>query len=136
VEETSTGYGNYALDMWLGRPSARTLRLDLPKFTIIGATTRIGLMSAPFVTVFGIVQRMQFYDPIDLEELFIRSQKTEIPNFSHSLKAAFPTGTRTPRIALKLLKEPGFCQVKSKEELMKRCLKRLLAYWKLTIWTG
>ncbi|MCJ7739858.1 Holliday junction branch migration DNA helicase RuvB, partial [Candidatus Microgenomates bacterium] len=71
VEETLyPAMEDFALDIVIGKgPSARTLRLDLPKFTIIGATTRIGLMSAPLRDRFGIVQRLNFYNPEDLEKI-------------------------------------------------------------------
>src|SRR6185503_4279475 len=71
VEETLyPAMEDYALDIVLGKgPSARTLRLDLPQFTIIGATTRIGLMSAPLRDRFGVIHRLSFYDPKDLETI-------------------------------------------------------------------
>ena len=71
VEETLyPAMEDYALDIIIGKgPSARTVRLDLPPFTIIGATTRIGLMSAPLRDRFGVIHRLAFYDPKDLEEI-------------------------------------------------------------------
>src|SRR3989344_6878612 len=65
VEETLyPAMEDYALDIVIGKgPSARTLRLDLPKFTIVGAACRIGLMSGPLRDRFGVVHRMVFYNP-------------------------------------------------------------------------
>src|SRR3990167_5817343 len=67
VEETLyPAMEDYALDIVIGKgPSARTVRLDLPQFTIIGATTRVGLMSARLRDRFGVVQRLSFYEPKD-----------------------------------------------------------------------
>ncbi|MBI5045360.1 MAG: Holliday junction branch migration DNA helicase RuvB [Candidatus Levybacteria bacterium] len=69
VEETLyPAMEDYALDIILGKgPSARTLRLDLPQFTIVGATTRVGLLSAPLRDRFGVVHRLNFYTSDDLE---------------------------------------------------------------------
>src|ERR1035437_9501296 len=67
---------DYALDIIIGKgPSARTVRLDLPPFTIIGATTRIGLMSAPLRDRFGVIHRLSFYDPKDLEEIIKKDKR-------------------------------------------------------------
>src|SRR3989344_1008598 len=67
VEETLyPAMEDYCLDIIIGKgPSARTLRLDLPQFTIVGATTRIGLLSAPLRDRFGVIHRLNFYDPKD-----------------------------------------------------------------------
>src|SRR5579864_2666774 len=71
VEETLyPAMEDFALDIVIGKgPSARTLRLDLPPFTIIGATTRAGLLSAPLRDRFGIIHRLNFYDPQELTEI-------------------------------------------------------------------
>src|SRR3989344_5814654 len=73
VEETLyPAMEDYALDLVVGKgPSARTLRLDLPQFTIIGATTRIGLLSAPLRDRFGVIHRLNFYNPKDLEGVIV-----------------------------------------------------------------
>src|SRR3989344_3350464 len=77
VEETLyPAMEDYALDIIIGKgPSARTLRLDLPQFTIIGATTRIGLMSAPLRDRFGLVHRLNFYAPVELEIIIANAAK-------------------------------------------------------------
>ncbi|MBI4098161.1 MAG: Holliday junction branch migration DNA helicase RuvB, partial [Candidatus Levybacteria bacterium] len=107
VEETLyPAMEDYALDIVIGKgPSARTLRLDLPQFTIIGATTRIGLLSAPLRDRFGVVHRLNFYSPKELEEVIKRGAaklKTAIDKDSIAEISIRARGT--PRIALKLLK--------------------------------
>jgi holliday junction DNA helicase RuvB len=107
VEETLyPAMEDYALDIIIGKgPSARTLRLDLPQFTIIGATTRIGLMSAPLRDRFGVIHRLSFYDPKELLRIIEKAAdklKTKIDMASTAEIAKRARGT--PRIALKLLK--------------------------------
>jgi len=107
VEETLyPAMEDYALDIVLGKgPSARTLRLDLPPFTIIGATTRAGLLSSPMRDRFGIIERLQFYSPNDLETIIQRAaKKIHITVDKEALKALAKRSRGTPRIALRLLK--------------------------------
>ena len=67
---------DFAIDIMLGKESAaRSIRLELPKFTLVGATTRAGLLTAPLRDRFGIVQKMEFYTPADLKEIVLRSAK-------------------------------------------------------------
>lgn len=121
VEETLyPAMEEFALDIVIGKgPSARTLRLDLPKFTIVGATTRIGLMSAPLRDRFGIVQRLNFYNPTDLEKIIENgAKKLKIHISPTSLISLSKRARGTPRIALKLLKRArDFAQVKGKEHI-------------------
>jgi len=97
---------DYALDLVVGKgPGARTLRLDLPKFTIIGATTRASLLSAPLRDRFGIIHHLDFYDHKHIEKIIERSAK--ILNISIDEKAEnliAERSRRTPRIANRLLK--------------------------------
>lgn len=107
VEETLyPAMEDYALDIIIGKgPSARTLRLDLPQFTIIGATTKIGLLSAPLRDRFGVVHRLNFYTPQELENIIKNGAiklKTMIDG--DSIKEISVRSRGTPRIALKLLK--------------------------------
>ena len=107
VEETLyPAMEDYALDIVIGKgPSARTLRLDLPRFTIIGATTRIGLLSSPMRDRFGVITRMPFYTPDDLSIIIDRAAKklqVEITQIAKNELAKRSRGT--PRIALRLLK--------------------------------
>lgn len=97
---------DFELDIIIGKgPSARSIRLDLPKFTLIGATTRVGSLSAPLRDRFGIIERFNFYSPDDLTHIISRSSAlldTHItPEASH-LVAKRSRGT--PRIANRLLK--------------------------------
>lgn len=127
VEETLyPAMEDYCLDIVIGKgPSARTLRLDLPKFTLIGATTRIGLMSAPLRDRFGIVQRLNFYPPEDIEQILINAaKKIAITLESSSIKELAKRARGTPRISLKLLKRArDFAQVKDKKHIDSEVLK-------------
>ncbi|MCG2692328.1 Holliday junction branch migration DNA helicase RuvB [Microgenomates group bacterium] len=107
VEETLyPAMEDYHLDIIVGQgPSARTLKLDLPKFTLIGATTKIGSIAAPLRDRFGIVHRLTFYEPKDLiQVLQTASHKLKI-KIDHAVALSLAGRSRgTPRIALKLLK--------------------------------
>jgi Holliday junction DNA helicase RuvB len=106
---------DYALDIIMGKgPSARTLRLDLPKFTIIGATTLASLLSAPLRDRFGVTHHLSFYENEDIEKIIGRSAKilqTEIE--PEAMAAIASRSRRTPRIANRLLKRVrDYCEVK------------------------
>jgi holliday junction DNA helicase RuvB len=123
VEETLyPAMEDYALDIVMGKgPSARTLRLDLPHFTIIGATTRAGLLSAPLRDRFGVIHRLNFYDPRDLESIIENAaKKLKIKIVKDGVGEIAKRARGTPRIALKLLKRVrDFVQVKEKEAINK-----------------
>ena len=97
---------DFCLDIILGKgPTARNIRLDLPKFTLIGATTRAGALSTPLIDRFGIVERLELYSVKDLKTIVKRSSK--ILNLDIDEKAAEEIARRsrgTPRIANRLLK--------------------------------
>ncbi len=124
VEETLyPAMEDYALDIILGKgPSARTLRLDLPQFTIVGATTRIGLLSAPLRDRFGVVHRLNFYSPQELEGIIINaSKKLSVPIDKESIEEIAKRARGTPRVALKLLKRArDFVQVRGEGKITKR----------------
>lgn len=106
---------DFALDIIIGQgPSARSLKLNLPKFTLIGATTRTGLLTSPLRDRFGIINRLDFYQPEDLEKILLRS--SGILNSEIKKDAATDIATRsrgTPRIANRLLRRTrDFAQVK------------------------
>lgn len=106
---------DYALDIVLGKgPSARTVRIDLPHFTIIGATTRVGLMGSPMRDRFGIVHRLEFYDPPELKVIIKRSAKLLKIALPDDVALAIAKRSRgTPRIANRLLKRiRDFSQVR------------------------
>ena len=123
VEETLyPAMEDFALDIILGKgPSAKTLRLDLPQFTIIGATTRAGLLSAPLRDRFGVVHRLNFYDPAELSTIIVQAAgKLSVPIDTESVLEVAKRARGTPRIALKLLKRVrDFAQVKAKGTITK-----------------
>ncbi len=107
VEETLyPAMEDFALDIVIGKgPSARTVRLDLPKITIVGATTRFGLLAAPFRDRFGIVHRLNFYQPEELVHILVKAAtKIDLSLDEKSSLAIASRARGTPRIALKLLK--------------------------------
>lgn len=97
---------DFKLDIMLGKgPTAKSLRLDLPKFTIIGATTRMGDLAAPLRDRFGIMHRLEFYTPEEIGRIIHRS--ADILNMQINTEAAEKIASRsrlTPRIANRLLK--------------------------------
>ena len=97
---------DYQLDIMIGEgPAARSIKLDLPAFTLIGATTRAGALTSPLRDRFGIVQRLEFYNTKDLTEIVKRS--AYFLNLSIDAKGAFEVAKRsrgTPRIANRLLR--------------------------------
>ncbi|GAB1156104.1 Holliday junction branch migration DNA helicase RuvB [Paenibacillus illinoisensis] len=121
-----------ALDIMIGKgPSARSVRLDLPPFTLIGATTRAGLLSAPLRDRFGVISRLEFYTVDELA--YIVSRSTEILGVEIVGDAAEEIALRsrgTPRIANRLLKRVrDFAQVRGDgiitQALAEEALKRL-----------
>jgi len=130
VEETLyPAMEDYALDVVIGKgPSARTLRLDLPQFTIIGATTRIGLLSAPLRDRFGVVHRLSFYSPLELEKILENAaKKLAVPIDKESVRELSKRARGTPRIALKLLKRArDFVQVKGEGKINSQMVKEAL----------
>lgn len=97
---------DFSLDIMIGKgPTAKSIRLDLPKFTLIGATTRAGSLSTPLRDRFGIVERLELYDVKDLTTIVTRS--SSILGISIDKEAAIEIAKRsrgTPRIANRLLK--------------------------------
>jgi Holliday junction DNA helicase RuvB len=106
---------DFALDIIIGKgPSARSIRLDLPKFTLIGATTRAGRLTAPLRDRFGVVSRLELYTPEELTSIVKRS--SNILKMGIGEDGAFEIARRsrgTPRIANRLLKRVrDFAQIK------------------------
>lgn len=130
VEETLyPAMEDYALDIVIGKgPSARTLRLDLPQFTIVGATTKIGLLSAPLRDRFGVVYRLNFYSPEELEEIIKQAAiKLKTPIDDESIIIISKRARGTPRIALKLLKRVrDFADVQGNGKIIKVITDRAL----------
>jgi holliday junction DNA helicase RuvB len=107
VEETLyPAMEDFALDIIIGKgPSARTLRLELPKITIVGATTRIGLISAPMRDRFGVTHRMSFYERDALGEIILKGARKLNMSLNKNVTVELAKRSRgTPRIALRLLK--------------------------------
>ncbi len=107
VEEVLyTAMEDFKLDIMLGKgPSARSLRLDLPHFTIIGATTRTGSIAAPLRDRFGMVHRLDFYTPEQIEAIIKRAAKILDISINPQAASALAQRSRlTPRIANRLLR--------------------------------
>jgi holliday junction DNA helicase RuvB len=97
---------DFAIDIMLGKgPSARSLRLDVPKFTLIGATTRTGALAAPLRDRFGHIYRLEFYTPEQIAKIIARSAGILKAKINESAAEKLATRSRlTPRIANRLLK--------------------------------
>ncbi len=97
---------DYAIDIMLGKgPSARSLRLDVPKFTLIGATTRTGALAAPLRDRFGMLHRLEYYTPEEISQIVKRSAKLLDSDLHDEAADLLSSRSRlTPRIANRLLK--------------------------------
>lgn len=97
---------DFKLDIVIGKgPAARSVRLDLPKFTVIGATTRTGSLAAPLRDRFGHIHRLEFYTPDEIEEIITRAAKILDTKIDSAAAKDLSTRARlTPRIANRLLK--------------------------------
>lgn len=106
---------DFAIDVMIGKgAAARSIRLDLPKFTLVGATTRAGLLTAPLRDRFGVVHRLEFYTPKELQTILLRS--AGVLGVTIEEEGAMELARRsrgTPRLANRLLKRVrDFAQVK------------------------
>lgn len=106
---------DYQLDIMIGEgPAARSIKLDLPPFTLVGATTRAGLLTSPLRDRFGIVQRLEFYSVADLTQIVVRSAR--LLGIQADPQGAYEIARRsrgTPRIANRLLRRVrDYAQVK------------------------
>jgi len=120
---------DYALDIIIGKgPSARSIRLDLPKFTLIGATTRAGLLTSPLRDRFGVINRLEMYTPEELKEIVKRSAsilKIEIDEEGAREIAKRSRGT--PRVANRLLKRVrDFAQVRAEGKITREVARMSL----------
>lgn len=97
---------DFALDIIIGKgPSARSLRIDLPRFTLIGATTRISLLSNPLRDRFGVISRLDYYSPVELSTIVkINGSKLGVPVDDEGALEIARRSRGTPRIANRLLK--------------------------------
>jgi holliday junction DNA helicase RuvB len=108
------------LDIMVGKgPGARSLRMELPKFTLIGATTRVGLLSAPLRDRFGLVYHLDYYEPADLNKIISRSSKILKAPIDEPASELIANRSRyTPRIANRLLKRVrDFAQVSGRDTI-------------------
>ena len=106
---------DYAIDIMIGKgASARSIRLDLPKFTLVGATTRAGMLTAPLRDRFGVMTRMEYYTVEELKMIILRSAKVlEVGIDENGAYAMARRSRGTPRLANRLLKRVrDFAQVK------------------------
>lgn len=106
---------DFAIDIMIGKgASAKSIRLDLPKFTLVGATTRAGLLTAPLRDRFGVIHRLEFYDIDELKEIIIRSAGVLGVDIDDKGATELARRSRgTPRLANRLLKRVrDFAQVK------------------------
>ncbi len=122
---------DYKIDIMIGEgPSARSIKLDLPPFTLIGATTRAGLLTSPLRDRFGIVQRLEFYQSEDLTHIVKRS--AEILGVKIETDGAEEIARRsrgTPRIANRLLRRVrDFAEVKANGEVSKNIVQQALTF--------
>ena len=107
---------DFAYDIIIGKgPSARSLRLDLPKFTLVGATTRMGLLTGPLRDRFGIKEQLELYTPEDLSEIIVRSAGIlDIHITPEGAREIASRSRGTPRIANRLLRRVrDYAQVKA-----------------------
>lgn len=121
---------DFKLDVMIGEgPAARSIRLDLPKFTLIGATTRSGLLTQPLRERFGIPLRLQFYDHSELAEIILRAAK--ILNVSIDADAALEIASRcrgTPRISGRILRRiRDFAMIYASNHINAQTAKQTLA---------
>ncbi len=120
---------DYELDIIIGQgPSARTMKIPLPSFTLVGATTRTGLLTPPLRDRFGVILRLEFYRPEDLEQIVTRSASLlEIPIKKEGALEIAKRSRGTPRVANRLLRRVrDFAQVESNGLITKKVAERAL----------
>lgn len=125
---------DYQIDIMIGEgPAARSIKLDLPPFTLVGATTRAGLLTSPLRDRFGIVHRLEFYNNAELTAIVQRS--ADILNVETAPEGALEIGRRsrgTPRIANRLLRRVrDFAQIKADGIISKTVAEQALAMLKV-----
>ena len=121
----------FALDLVIGKgPAARTLRLDLPRFTLIGATTRMSLLSSPLRDRFGATYHLNFYTQEDIEKILARSARLlGVQADPEASTEIAKRSRRTPRVANRLLRRVrDFAQVKSKGAINRDIALEALGY--------
>lgn len=120
---------DFKLDIIIGKgPAARSVRLDLPKFTVVGATTRTGSLAAPLRDRFGHIYRLEFYTPEEISQIITRSAKILGAEISEEAASMLSTRARlTPRIANRLLKRVrDFAEVNGNGKIDKNISEKAL----------
>lgn len=125
---------DYQIDIMIGEgPAARSIKLDIPPFTLIGATTRAGLLTSPLRDRFGIVQRLEFYQVTELTHIVMRS--AQILNVAIDAKGSEEVARRsrgTPRIANRLLRRVrDYAEVKANGKVSESIVKQALDFLKV-----
>lgn len=120
---------DFFIDILIGEgPHAKSVKLDLPQFTLVGATTRSGMLTGPLRDRFGIQCRLNFYEPQDIEQILVRSAKImEIPFDRDGLVELSTRSRRTPRVANRLLRRVrDYSQVRSDGKLTRKVIEEAL----------
>jgi len=120
----------YHLDIIIGKgPSARSIQLELPKFTLVAATTRISLLSSPLRNRFGATYHLDFYEEKDIENILRRSGKIlNIETDEEGIKEIAKRARKTPRVANRLLKRVrDYAQVHGRGQITKKIAQEALA---------
>jgi Holliday junction DNA helicase RuvB len=130
VEEVLyTAMEDFGLDIIIGKgPSARNMRINLPKFTLIGATTKVSMLSSPLRSRFGNVFKLQFYNSSDIKDIILRSASILKCDISENIACLLSKSCRqTPRIANRLLKRiRDYADVKNKSIINEKILGEAL----------
>jgi Holliday junction DNA helicase RuvB len=125
---------DYKLDIIIGKgPAARTIQLDLPHFTLIGATTRLGSLSNPLRNRFGSTHRLEFYAPEEIEKIVTRSARILTIGIDPSGASAIAhSGRQTPRVANRLLKRVrDYAQIKDISIITEEVAREALALYEI-----
>jgi Holliday junction DNA helicase RuvB len=120
---------DYAVDIILGKgPGARSIRLDLPPFTLIGATTRAGMLTSPLRDRFGVIERLEFYTPEELAAVVVRSAKVlNVKIDAGGVTEVARRARGTPRIANRLLRRVrDYAEVKADGRITAEVAKQAL----------
>ena len=120
---------DYQIDIMIGEgPAARAIKLDVPQFTLVGATTRAGLLTSPLRDRFGIVQRLEFYSSADLADIIVRSADImEVPIAAAGAGEIAARARGTPRIANRLLRRVrDYSEVKADGNISEATASRAL----------
>lgn len=125
---------DFALDIVVGKgPAARSIRLDLPRFTLIGATTRTGLLTGPLRDRFGIAYRLQYYTPEELAQIVMRSAAIlDVPIVESGALEIARRSRGTPRLANRMLKRVrDFAQVRGDGIITEDCAAEALSFFEV-----